>query len=93
MQVGLPIFQSTCPMRGTTHIQAGEAAAVRISIHVPRAGHDERRIIVLCLIEIFQSTCPVRGTTKSASAWQFDGEISIHVPRAGHDTIILRILL
>ena len=68
MQVGLPIFQSTCPVRGTTHIQAGEAATVRISIHVPRAGHDERRIIVLCLIEIFQSTCPMRGTTKTAWA-------------------------
>ena len=69
MQVGLPIFQSTCPVRGTTHIQAGEAATVRISIHVPRAGHDERRIIVLCLIEIFQSTCPMRGTTSVMYFW------------------------
>ena len=34
-------FQSTCPARGTTAAYDGFTAAIDISIHVPREGHDE----------------------------------------------------
>ena len=34
------IFQSTCPARGTTVSRQPSVAAARISIHVPREGHD-----------------------------------------------------
>ena len=34
------IFQSTCPARGTTHPFKNAAHVSRISIHVPREGHD-----------------------------------------------------
>ena len=34
-------FQSTCPVRGTTGYGLCQGSDHRISIHVPRAGHDE----------------------------------------------------
>ena len=34
------IFQSTCPVRGTTHKEEIMATYDEISIHVPREGHD-----------------------------------------------------
>ena len=33
-------FQSTCPARGTTRCMLGDTSVLRISIHVPREGHD-----------------------------------------------------
>ena len=35
------VFQSTCPMRGTTTAAADRIVPIPISIHVPHAGHDE----------------------------------------------------
>ena len=40
--VGVGEFQSTCPARGTTHPFKSSAHVSRISIHVPREGHDGR---------------------------------------------------
>ena len=34
------IFQSTCPLRGTTIVKRWGRAPATISIHVPLAGHD-----------------------------------------------------
>ena len=34
------IFQSTCPARGTTDVNADVGHVPHISIHVPREGHD-----------------------------------------------------
>ena len=36
-------FQSTCPARGTTHPSKSFAQVSRISIHVPREGHDSHK--------------------------------------------------
>ncbi len=78
-------FQSTCPARGTTARITSRVAATKISIHVPREGHD-------CYtggrkegIFLFQSTCPARGTTFRHVKAAFFCDISIHVPREGHD--------
>ena len=38
----------------------------RISIHVPREGHDSHRTETLDRRDLFQSTCPARGTTITA---------------------------
>ena len=37
-------FQSTCPARGTTKKAGGRVDQSRISIHVPREGHDDHRL-------------------------------------------------
>ena len=85
-------FQSTCPARGTTGAPEREGLEARISIHVPREGHDfilskptfgKRRL--------FQSTCPARGTTIVIGCGLNIVNISIHVPREGHDCPYLRI--
>ena len=34
------LFQSTCPLRGTTKVELGYPTAEDISIHMPLAGHD-----------------------------------------------------
>ena len=41
-----------------------------ISIHAPRAGSDEVKIVHIVLIPIFQSTLPVRGATGTLNAPQ-----------------------
>ena len=38
----LPVFQSTCPARGTTAKPRPVRGAKNISIHVPREGHDSK---------------------------------------------------
>ena len=40
LQAGCPLFQSTCPARGTTYPSKSFDHVSRISIHVPREGHD-----------------------------------------------------
>ena len=57
------VFQSTCPVRGTTCQVCRGPSVVAISIHVPRTGHDEERVAAHVGRQKFQSTCPVRGTT------------------------------
>ena len=81
-------FQSTCPARGTTDCSCGYVVLRRISIHVPREGHDRSKMSVPPLTTRFQSTCPARGTTVFARRLCIRGkEISIHVPREGHDSV------
>ena len=58
-------FQSTCPARGTTPCCAGFKFFFRISIHVPREGHDPNLAAWAASYAQFQSTCPARGTTTS----------------------------
>ena len=79
------IFQSTCPARGTTHPSKSFVQVSRISIHVPREGHDTTATAKKYLNMLFQSTCPARGTTNANTAYQQYAKISIHVPREGHD--------
>ena len=57
----------------------------RISIHVPREGHDYLISKPAALRKIFQSTCPARGTTQQKVIQPRSPCISIHVPREGHD--------
>ena len=57
-------FLSTCPVRGTTRIiEALRNEEQKISIHVPREGHDLLRLQKDDTVTKFLSTCPVRGTT------------------------------
>ena len=57
----------------------------RISIHVPREGHDRRKESKSEKAYEFQSTCPARGTTPTSLPVKATRLISIHVPREGHD--------
>ena len=79
-------FQSTCPARGTTLLLClYYTLQCRISIHVPREGHDQDSGGNSGGFFGFQSTCPARGTTRGAAFPQRVRRISIHVPREGHD--------
>ena len=57
----------------------------RISIHVPREGHDLSARSFSISSSVFLSTCPVRGTTGPVLPPHERRAISIHVPREGHD--------
>ena len=81
------IFQSTCPARGTTLSSKSFDQVSRISIHVPREGHDADRFALLPAQHEFQSTCPARGTTVPCQQTGGRADISIHVPREGHDRV------
>ena len=59
----IPAFQSTRPVRGATGPAGAYGNIADISIHAPRAGRDEFRVICLCDDHEFQSTRPVRGAT------------------------------
>ena len=78
-------FQSTRPVRGATEATEGLLAAVRISIHAPRAGRDTAMSNIVQGISQFQSTRPVRGATQRGGLRAGGGCISIHAPRAGRD--------
>ena len=56
-------FQPTCPVRGTTTGKGGDIYGDKISIHVPRTGHDGRSSSSLYALDVFQSTRPLRGAT------------------------------
>ena len=64
----------------------------RISIHVPREGHDVTAPIAPKPTAGFQSTCPARGTTTPICHCSRGVLISIHVPREGHDAILAEII-
>ena len=64
-------FQSTCPARGTTATKNVPSALSKISIHVPREGHDGLTPWWLTAGAVFQSTCPARGTTSVVAECAF----------------------
>ena len=78
-------FLSTYPVRGTTRCAGQHCSEKEISIHVPRAGYDDRLADHAARQEDFypRTPCGVRhalicdGSVRSG--------ISIHVPRAGYD--------
>ena len=57
-------------MRGATGLRGRWRRLAPISIHAPRAGSDEVKIVHIVLIPIFQSTLPVRGATGTLNAPQ-----------------------
>ena len=57
-------FQFTRPVWGATSALKDISDTVRVSIHAPRAGSDEKRIIAPNSTTTFQFTRPVRGATK-----------------------------
>ena len=59
----------------------------KISIHVPREGHDDEARYGEKARQRFQSTCPARGTTRGCILNAISQGISIHVPREGHDAV------
>ena len=96
----LTTFQSTSPVRGTTHARLFVQQLLTISIHVPRAGDDgDFEVYAPCTPE-FQSTSPVRGTTsftpmKVPSALYFNPRppcggrpvLALHFAQAGQISI------
>ena len=54
-----------------------------ISIHVPRAGHDNSGRISATIPCEFQSTWPVGGRTNRLTMLVCAVEVSIHLPRGG----------
>ena len=57
------LFQSTLPARGATARGRRKPAGSRISIHAPRTGSDNSRLICVTSSVRFQSTLPARGAT------------------------------
>jgi len=58
-ETGGTMFQSTCPVWGTTVMPRMSTQLFRVSIHVPRVGHDPARSDKRHQYREFQSTCPV----------------------------------
>ena len=56
-------FQSTCPARGTTNNESGDQHGEKISIHVPREGHDVSRETLMYLYRHFNPRAP-RGARR-----------------------------
>ena len=79
------LFQSTCPARGTTAARPAAEPMFRISIHVPREGHDDVFVDVRRVPPNFNPRAP-RGARQSLFlVYKPFSAISIHVPREGHD--------
>ena len=78
-------FQSTCPARGTTLLpRSRNSTAHKISIHVPREGHDG--LCVSCIKIMGISIHVPREGHDTVTLNGLAGQIiSIHVPREGHD--------
>ena len=79
------VFQSTCPLRGTTQAVARIRRLHLISIHMPLAGHDQRTWTQAPRPSYFNPHAPCgarrfRPCTASACP-----PISIHMHLAGHD--------
>ena len=79
------LFQSTCPVRGTTFSAYRSGAVDQFQSTCPVRGTTTEEAVWYTPDGKFQSTCPVRGTTQYLQALCPDGAISIHVPRTGHD--------
>ena len=80
-------FQSTCPARGTTFIRECLEAERRISIHVPREGHDSATERGTCAMCDFNPRAPRGARPAAMRRVSEEPDISIHVPREGHDKI------
>ena len=79
-------FQSTCPARGTTKAKRHYNHRQRISIHVPREGHDVNQVSGPCHGLDFNPRAPRGARRFKYGTRKRSSEISIHVPREGHDT-------
>ena len=80
------LFQSTCPARGTTCRPDGGERLRRISIHVPREGHDPTHGTGGAPYERISIHVPREGHDPDCDKFSVGGDkISIHVPREGHD--------
>ena len=86
------IFQSTPPARGATTEFLDCRKHTNISIHAPREGGDNARLIPFLGINSFQSTPPARGATLSMKSALYGIIISIHAPREGGDVFVLLLL-
>ena len=79
------LFQSTCPLRGTTTAQVKDMIPRLISIHVPLAGHDACPIAAATYLADFNPRAPCGARLHRVRVVDVGKGISIHVPLAGHD--------
>ena len=79
------VFQSTCPVQGTTFSADSGLAHIDISIHVPRTGHDCRTVCAVSDLRYFNPRAPYRARLREKGRIVELAVISIHVPRTGHD--------
>ena len=87
------VFQSTCPLRGTTSHKRSTTDWCTFQSTCPLRGTTSR-CCVDCQQRGFQSTCPLRGTTVPARRGGCSRLcISIHVPLAGHDQLLVETLM
>ena len=82
-------FQSTSPVRGTTKNRQVIQDKTQISIHVPRAGDDEKILTILSRRFYFNPRPPCGGRQLHPHSSDSSRTISIHVPRAGDDTLTM----
>ena len=81
-------FNPRAPRGARRSVSMDDTCAIRISIHVPREGHDVNTTKRGVELVAFQSTCPARGTTVQVPNPNTARGISIHVPREGHDLTV-----
>ena len=60
-----PIFQSTCPARGTTNATGEKSKPITFQSTCPARGTTYLCADISIKFHVFQSTCPARGTTLS----------------------------
>ena len=88
------LFQSTCPLRGTTAARTILECALKLRFQSTCPLRGTTRLIRKSHRKgVFQSTCPLRGTTAVACPVVRDDNISIHVPLAGHDFGLIAIIV
>ena len=63
-----PVFQSTCPARGTTAARSSHNRHYAFQSTCPARGTTDRPFMYDMLERPFQSTCPARGTTYPVAA-------------------------
>jgi len=83
--INVKMFQSTPPERGATAISPSIGGSIRVSIHAPREGSDNRAVSLQKISSMFQSTPPERGATLAHRLYLQGLFVSIHAPREGSD--------
>ena len=89
--VVIPIFQLTCPMRGTTRQGHAVAADIRISTHVPHAGHDSACMCATFPRSHFNSRAPCGARLWTGTGYPTSTVFQLTCPMRG--TTVLAVVL
>ena len=89
LMLSSPIFQSTRPVWGATHVFMIPICTIRISIHAPRMGRDIDLIFIGSSAPHFNPRAPYGARLRHFLIYYNHKKISIHAPRMGRDCMTL----